>query len=139
MHFSLTKVLGMFKILRNILWRPRHTRYISFRYAVNGPTKPQEALSNHEAEYYRQSQASLFWPITAAATAYKKALAGKFGHHPNTAHPCSWPASLKEFPGTLARSGSQARFSLMWPRHSTPYGSTALPTSSWSSTFPLTW
>ena len=51
-------------------------RYISFRYAVNGPTKPQEALSNHEAKYFRQSQASLFWPHTAAANAYKKALAG---------------------------------------------------------------
>ena len=46
--------------------RPRHMRIISFRYAVNGPTKPQEALSNHEAEYFRQSQASLFWPMTAA-------------------------------------------------------------------------
>jgi hypothetical protein len=55
-------------------------RYISFRYAVNGPTKPQEALSNHEAEYFRQSQAALFWSITAAAIAYKKALAGNFGH-----------------------------------------------------------
>jgi hypothetical protein len=57
-------------------------RYISFRYAVNGPTKPQKALSNHEAEYFRQSQASLFWPITATAIAYKKALAGNFGHQP---------------------------------------------------------
>jgi hypothetical protein len=28
----------------------------------------------------------------------------------------------------LARSGSQARFSLMWPWHLTPYGSTAFPT-----------
>jgi hypothetical protein len=59
------------------LWRPRH---ISFRYAVNGPTKPQEALINREAEYFRQLQASLFWPIRTAATAYKKALAGNFGH-----------------------------------------------------------
>jgi hypothetical protein len=30
----------------------------------------------------------------------------------------------------LARSGSQAQFSFMWLMHSTPYGSTALPTSS---------
>jgi hypothetical protein len=53
-------------------------RYISFHYAVNGPTKLQEALTNHEAEYFHQSQASLFWPITAAAIAYKQALAGNF-------------------------------------------------------------
>jgi hypothetical protein len=57
-------------------------RYISFRYAVNGPTKLQEALTNHEAEYFRQSQASLFWPIRTAAIAYKKALAGNFGRIP---------------------------------------------------------
>ena len=37
-------------------------------------------FTNHEAEYFRQSQASLFWPIRTAATAYKKALAGNFGH-----------------------------------------------------------
>jgi hypothetical protein len=48
-------------------------RYISFCYAVIGPTKLQETLSNHEAEYFRQSQASLFWPIRTAAIAYKKA------------------------------------------------------------------
>jgi hypothetical protein len=54
-------------------------RYISFRYAVNGPTKLQEALTNHEAEYFRQSQASLFWPIRTDAIAYKKTLAGNFG------------------------------------------------------------
>jgi hypothetical protein len=62
------------------MWRPRHMPYISFRYAVNGPTKPQEALTNHEAEYFRQSQASLFWPITAAAIAYKKGTRRQFGH-----------------------------------------------------------
>ena len=43
-------------------------------------------LNNYEAEYFRQSQASLFWPITAAATAYKKALAGNFGHQVVTNH-----------------------------------------------------
>ena len=51
------------------LWRPRH---ISFRYAVNAPTKPQEASTNREAEYFRQSQASLFWPIRTAATPVKR-------------------------------------------------------------------
>ena len=56
----------------------RQFSYISFRYAVNGPTKLQEVLANHEAEYFRQSQASLLWPITAAAIIYKKALADNF-------------------------------------------------------------
>jgi hypothetical protein len=51
------------------LWRPRH---IIFRYFLNAPIKPQETLTFHEAEYFRQSQASLFWPIRTAATAYKK-------------------------------------------------------------------
>jgi hypothetical protein len=50
------------------VWRPRH---IIFRYSLNAPTKPQETLTNHEAEYFLQSQASLFWPIRTAATAYK--------------------------------------------------------------------
>ena len=58
---------------------------------------------------------------------------------PEIAHRCNWPSSLKEFSGSLARSGSQARYSSMWPRLSTPFGLTALSTNSWSLTSPLTW
>jgi hypothetical protein len=71
-------------------------RYIRFRYAVNGPTKLQEAFTNHEAEYFPQSQAPLFWPITAAAIVYKKALNGNFGH------PRRKPVSSTPFPWTPA-------------------------------------
>jgi hypothetical protein len=73
-------MLNEYELLKMNLWRPRQMRYISFRYAVNGPTKFQEALTNHEAESFRQSQASLFWPIRTAAIAHTKALAGNFGH-----------------------------------------------------------
>jgi hypothetical protein len=52
------------------------------------------------------------------------------GADPTTALRCNSPASLKEYPGTLARSGSQARSFLMWPRPLTPYGSTTLSTNS---------
>jgi hypothetical protein len=83
----LRKVFGKetanYKMMVKDMWRPRH---ISFRYAVNGPTKPQEALTNREAEYFRLSQASLFWPIRTAATAYKTALAGNFGYQLVTNH-----------------------------------------------------
>jgi hypothetical protein len=41
-------------------------------YFLNAPIKPQEPLTNHEAEYFLQSQASLFWPIRTVAPAYKK-------------------------------------------------------------------
>jgi hypothetical protein len=59
---------------------------------------------------------------------------------PDTALRCNWPASLKELPGTLARSGSQARQSAMYPRHSTPFGPMALSTNSLPLNFPpLTW
>jgi hypothetical protein len=62
----------------------------------------------------------------------------QFGFRPKQHILAAGPPRWK-FPGTLARSGSEVRFSLMWPRHLTPYGSTALPTSLWLSTFPLTW
>ena len=38
-----------------------------------------EAATNHEAEYFCQSRASLFWPIRAAALAYKKAFTSNLG------------------------------------------------------------
>jgi hypothetical protein len=56
-----------------------------------------------------------------------------FGPTTTQTHHCNWPAWLKEYPGTSATRGSQARSSSLWPRHSTPYGLAVLSTSLWSS------
>jgi hypothetical protein len=113
-------------------------RYISFRYIVNGPTKPQEALSNHEAEYFRQSQASLFWPIRTAAIAYKKAFAGNFGHQNRPideerrnsySGPSGYRASRSTCPGSEAPGSNCHRVEVGWQTNKDPGGlSLILPT-----------
>jgi hypothetical protein len=121
-------------ILRTQYFPPvwKHARVISFLKPGKDPALPSPYRPISLLETIRKVFEKILLCRILSEVSERGLLSDEqFGFRPKHSISLQLAPLLKKYPGALSRSGSQALFSLMWPRHLTPYGSTALSTSSW--------